>query len=163
MSAIGTVAWRTLMGACAAGLALLPAFAQQPQIDVNAQPVIIEPLPPPGSPVRSQGSGRKRSDAAEVGRDLDAASRRVQSDNLRNEIRRGDDAMERDRVSTDRQRAASADPQESARLRREYDQRLAEHERWRTDKERQRQDLESMGPKEAKDVKEEKDTYTPVP
>lgn len=152
---------RCVLLACAA-FAMSPAFAQQPQIDVNAQPVIIEPLPPPGSPVRSRGSGAKRSDAAEIGRDLDAASRRVQSDNLRNEIQRGDDAMERDRVSTDRQRAASADPQESARLRREYDQRLAEHERWRTDKERQRQDLESME-KEAKDVKKEKDTYRPVP
>lgn len=159
-----TWALRWLSGACGACLALSPAVAQQQSFDVNAQPVVVEPLPPPGSPVRSQG--KRASDAAEIGRDLDAASRRVQSDNLRNEIKRGDDTRDRDRVQTERRRATSVDRQESERLRREYGLREAEHERWRTDKERQRQDAASKQVRDSGDAKEEneeRDTYVPIP
>jgi hypothetical protein len=143
-----------LAGACAIGFAVAPARAQQdvsppPPIDVNTPPLIIEPLPQPRSPVRSSGTGKKRgadSDAAKVGRDIDAASRRVQSDRIGNEIEVRDDAVDRDRVRTERARATSQDPHEAARLRQEYNQRLAEHERWRDDKQRQRQDLEPPPP-----------------
>lgn len=141
---------RYLLTACAFGLAVAQAHAQQdvsppPAIDVNAPTLIIEPLPPPRSPVRSAGTGKKRgtdSDASKVGRDIDAARRRVQSDGIGNEVQVRDDAMDRDRVRTERLRAATDDPHEAARLRQEYNKRLAEHERWRDDKERQRKDLE---------------------
>lgn len=154
MTSGAAIALRYLAGACAIGLAVAPARAQQdvsppPPIDVNAPTLIIEPLPQPRSPVRSSGTGKKRethSDTAKVGRDIDAAGRRVQSDGIGNEIRVREDAMDRDRVRTQRLRAATDDPHEAARLRQEYNQRLAEHERWRDDKERQRQDLEAPPP-----------------
>src|SRR5688572_16350376 len=147
-------ALRGLLAACAFGLVVAPADAQQDvsppaPIDVNAPTLIIEPLPPPRSPVRSASTGKKRgadSDASKVGRDIDAASRRVQSDGIGNEVNVRDDANDRDRVLTQRQRAATDDPHEAARLRQEYNQRLAEHERWRDDKQRQRQDLEPPPP-----------------
>ena len=154
MTAIPAILLRHLGGAFALALAAVPAYAQQdvsppPPIDVNAPTLIIEPLPQPQSPVRSGGSGKKRgsdSDASKVGRDIDAARQRVQSDGIGNEIQVRDEAMDRDRVRTERLRAATDDPHEAARLRQEYNQRLAEHERWRDDKERQRQDLEPPPP-----------------
>lgn len=152
MTAIPAIVLRYLGGAFAIALALTaaPAGAQQdvsppPPIDVNAPTLIIEPLPPPRSPVRSASTGKKRgsdSDASKVGRDIDAASRRVQSDGIGNEIQVREDAMDRDRVRTQRLRAATVDPHEAARLRQEYNKRLADHERWRDDKQRQREDLE---------------------
>ena len=152
MTAIPAIVLRYLGGAFALALAAVPAYAQQdvsppPPIDVNAPTLIIEPLPQPRSPVRSASTGKKRgSDSDQVGRDIDAARRRVQSGGIDNEIQVREDAMDRDRVRTERLRAATDDPHEAARLRQEYNQRLAEHERWRDDKERQRQDLEPPPP-----------------
>ena len=156
MTAIPAIVLRYLGlgGAFAWALTAAAAGAQQdvsppPPVDVNAPTLIIEPLPQPRSPVRSASTGKKRgsdSDASQVGRDIDAARRRVQSDGIDNEIQVSEDAMDRDRVRTERLRAATDDPHEAARLRQEYNQRLAEHERWREDKERQRQDLEPTPP-----------------
>jgi len=148
MTAIPAIVLRYLGGAFALALAAAPAYAQQdvsppPPIDVNAPTLIIEPLPQPRSPVRSASTGKKRgSDSDQVGRDIDAARRRVQSGGIDNEIQVREDAMDRDRVRTERLRAATDDPHEAARLRQEYN----EHERWRDDKERQRQDLEPPPP-----------------
>ena len=49
-------------------------------------------IPPPTSPVSSKPT-RAGSDAAKLGRDIDAASRRVQADGVRNEIDRADQQL----------------------------------------------------------------------
>ncbi len=106
-------------------------------------PPRVAPIPPPPSPV---GVDRSRDSQSldKLNRDLDAASRRVQSDSLGNQIQRGTELMESDRLQTER-RAAAASPAEAARIRQEYETRRAREEAWRAGKEQQRQRLDAEG------------------
>lgn len=136
---------RTLpLGAVLATLSLavlvLPLHAQQ-RSNALQPPPLIAPLPQPTSPVSSKGTRSAADDAAKLGRDIDAASRRVQSDSVRNDIDRADSQLQSDRARIDRQRAAN--PSQSGQLRREYDQLQSDHDSWRQGKERQREQLES--------------------
>ncbi|HEY0505005.1 MAG TPA: hypothetical protein VGD42_16100 [Lysobacter sp.] len=125
----------------ALALALLAPVASA-QNNTLQPPPRVAPIPPPPSPV---GVDRSRDASLDkLNRDLDAASRRVQSDSLNNQIQRGNDLMESDRLQTQR-RAAGASPAEAARIRQEYEVRRAREEAWRTGKEQQRQRLDEQG------------------
>ncbi len=103
-------------------------------------PPLVAPIPPPTSPLSSKPT-RAGSDAAKLGRDIDAASRRVQADGVRNDIDRGDRQLESDRARLDRERGAN--PARSNELRQEYDQKQADHDAWRVGKERELDRIES--------------------
>ncbi|MDI9239147.1 hypothetical protein QLQ15_09515 [Lysobacter sp. LF1] len=112
------------------------AWAQQAN---TLQPPRAAPVP--ASPAKVDQS-RDAGSLEKLNRDLDAASRRVQSDTLGGQIQRGDDQMDADRARIERQRAG-ATPAEQARLRQQYDLRRAEHDAWRSGKEQQQQRLET--------------------
>lgn len=100
---------------------------------------------PPPSQVGVDRS-REAQSVDKLNRDLDAASRRVRSDTLQNQIKRGDDQMAVDRARIERERG-SATATEQARLRRELDARQSEHDGWRAGKEQQQQlDVEALPP-----------------
>lgn len=126
----------------ALALALL-APAAGAQSNTLQPPPRVAPIPPPTSPVGVDRSPQSES-LNKLNRDLDAASRRVQSDSLNNQIDRGTDLMERDRLQTER-RATGASPAEAARIRQEYQTRRATQEAWRKGKEQQRDRIDADG------------------
>lgn len=111
------------------------------QSGTTLQPSRVAPIQ--ASPQRvGVDKARDADSLKQLNRDLNAASRRVQSDTLSGQIQRGDDQMDADRARIDRKRAG-ATPAEQSRLRQQYDARRAEHEAWRSGKEQQQQRLEN--------------------
>ncbi|WP_342317122.1 hypothetical protein [Lysobacter sp. FW306-1B-D06B] len=128
--------------ALAFGLAPV-AFAQQANTLQPPRVAPISPATPPSLPVGVDTS-RDNASLNRLNRQLDVSSRRVQADTLRNQVDRQDRLMDADRARTDARRAAVS-PEESARLRQEFEARVANHEAWRAGKEQQVQRLEVEG------------------
>lgn len=127
---------RALHALALASVAAVLPTALSAQSNTLQPPSRVAPLPAPRSPVGVDRSPESQS-VNKLGRDLDAASRRVQSDSLNNQIQRGTDLMESDRLQTQR-RASGASPAEAARIRQEYQTRRAAEDAWRKGKEAQR-------------------------
>ncbi len=123
-------------------LATLLAAPSHTQAQSNSlqPPPLVAPIPQPTSPVSSKPT-RAGNDAAKLGRDLDAASRRVQADGVRHDIDRADQQLQSDRARLDRDRGAN--PARSNELRQEYDQKQADHDAWRVGKERELDRIEA--------------------
>lgn len=123
--------------ALAAWLAATSVHAQSNSLQ---PPPLVAPIPSPTSPVSSKPT-RAGSDAAKLSRDIDAASRRVQADGVRNDIDRADQQLQSDRAQYERERGAN--PTRGNELRQQYDQKQADHDAWREGKERERDQLET--------------------
>ncbi|MFC3813838.1 hypothetical protein [Lysobacter sp. GCM10012299] len=127
-------------------LSLLLAVAWVASPPLHAQsnslqrPPLVAPIPPPSSPVGTRPT-RAGSDAAKLSRDIDAASRRVQADGVRNDIDRADQQLQDDRARLDRDRGAN--PTRSNELRQEYDKKQADHDAWRQGKEGELERIEA--------------------
>jgi hypothetical protein len=138
-------ALRWLPFALALALGSAPAaFAQQ--ANTLQPPPRVAPISPSAPPLLPVGVDTSRDSGSlnKLNRELDASSRRVQVDTLRNQIQREDRLIEADRARTDARRAA-ATPTEAARLQREFETRRASHDAWRVGKEQQTQRLEVEG------------------
>lgn len=131
---------RAMTFAAALALTAPAAIAQNNTLQPAQRVAPIPPPPPPTGVDRSRDS----QSLDKLNRDLDASSRRVQSDSLNNQIQRGTDLMESDRLRTQR-RAADASPAEAARIRQEYETRRATQDAWRRGKEQQRDRLDAQG------------------
>ncbi|UNK49241.1 hypothetical protein MNR01_16175 [Lysobacter sp. S4-A87] len=116
-----------------------PLQLQAQSNSLQRQP-LVTPIPPPTSPVSSKPT-RAGSDAAKLSRDIDAASRRVQADGVRNDIDRADQQLLSDQARTERERGAN--PARSNELRQEYSQKQAEHDAWRVGKQHEAEQLET--------------------
>ena len=137
-------AMRWLPIALALALGSAPAaFAQQS--NTLQPPPRVAPISPSAPPPLPTGVDTSRDSGSlnKLNRELDASSRRVQADTLRNQIQREDRLIDADRARTDARRAAN--PSEAARLRQEFETRRAAHDAWRVGKEQQAQRLEVEG------------------
>ncbi|HEY5803186.1 MAG TPA: hypothetical protein VIT90_05800 [Lysobacter sp.] len=136
---------RTLPVAVFSATLLVASSCALAQSNSLQPPPLVAPIPAPTSPVSSKPT-RAGSDAARLSRDIDAASRRVQADGVRNDIDRSDQQLQSDRARYERERAAN--PARSNELRQEYDQKQADHDAWRVGKEHEQERLETDPPPE---------------
>jgi|GEM_PF-2040181 len=132
------------LGGLALALALLPALAFAQQLPNTLQPPPrVAPIAPSSPPPLPRGVDTSRDNSLQtLNRQLDASSRRVGIDTLRNQVDRQDRLMEADRAQTDARRAGAVTPAESERIRQDFEARRAAHDAWRAGKQAQVQRLE---------------------
>ncbi|RPE77241.1 hypothetical protein [Vulcaniibacterium tengchongense] len=125
-------------------LAAAPAAAQgtRPPTLGNPSPVPTLSPPPSSGVVTRDPTGRSPN---QLGRQLESASRRVQADGIGNQIRQREAQIQADSLRIEQQRAVR-DPAESELLRVQDQQRRQDYQRWRDQKQRERQRLESEPP-----------------
>lgn len=129
---------RLVPGALWLAMALIVAPQVQAQ-GVGQRPSTVPLLTPPPSSRDLLDSRNDPQSTSQQGRDIEAASRRVQADGIDSEIRRREQQIESDRLRTDSQRAVSRDALESQRLRREFELRQQEYQRQRSELEKEKQ------------------------
>ncbi len=133
-----------LVGAVLSCAMSLASAQQSSQLrGVAPQPVVV---PQVGNSNRVNGVKSSIDDSARLGRDIDAASRRVQADVVDNEIQRRDRDLRNDRVRADQQRAATNDPYRAAAIDRSYEMREADTRRRVKTLEQQRDQLQQPAP-----------------
>lgn len=133
-----------LVLAGAALVCVLPASAQSTQLRGVTPPPTVSPQL--GNNNRMQGVKSSIDDSAKLGRDIDAASRRVQADGIDNEIQRRDRDLRNDRIHADQVRAATSDPYRAAAVDRSYELREADTRRRVQTLQQQRDQLQQPPP-----------------